>query len=78
MAGIWAIRKMNTREVPLLASISWIKNAVKLMVRRPFAVFGGAAVLSLLPTVPSWISYILHFMIPPSATLERIMAERLN
>ena len=64
---------MNTRDVPLLASISWIKNAVELMVRRPFAVFGGAAVLSLLPTIPSGINYLLHFFVPAGNTLERTM-----
>ena len=64
---------MNTREVPLLASISWIRNAVKLMVRRPFAVFGGAAVLSLLPTVPSLINYLLFIIMPESPTQDRVM-----
>lgn len=63
---------MNTREVPLLASISWVKNAVHLMLRRPFAVFGGAAVLSIVSTIPSWIEYLLQFIVDPG-NLQQIL-----
>ena len=65
---------MNTREVPLLASISWIRNAFHLIARRPLAVFVGAAILSLLTTIPAWIEYLLKYFIPAGDTLQYVMA----
>lgn len=64
---------MNTREVPLLASISWIRNAFHLIARRPLAVFVGAAILSSLSTIPALIEYLLKYFIPAGDTQQYVM-----
>ena len=64
---------MTTREVPLLASISWIRNAFHLIAQRPLAVFAGAAILSLVSIVPSAIEYLLKYFIPSATANQYLM-----